>query len=36
VWGMPGAVALSGLCSAVLPIGDIRPYLLRVAARSPA
>jgi two-component system chemotaxis response regulator CheB len=33
VWGMPGAVALAGLCTAVLPIGDIKPYLLRAAAR---
>jgi two-component system chemotaxis response regulator CheB len=34
VWGMPGAVALSGLCTAVLPIGEIGPYLQRVALRS--
>ena len=34
VWGMPGAVALAGLCSAVLPIAEIGPYLLRHAARS--
>jgi two-component system chemotaxis response regulator CheB len=34
VWGMPGAVALAGLCSAVLPIGDIGPYLQRAATRS--
>lgn len=27
VWGMPGAVAMDGLCSAVLPLGDIGPYL---------
>jgi two-component system chemotaxis response regulator CheB len=33
---MPGAVALAGLCSAVLPIGEIGPYLLRAAARSSA
>jgi len=33
VWGMPGAVALAGLCSAVLPIGEIGPYLLRAATR---
>jgi two-component system chemotaxis response regulator CheB len=36
VWGMPGAVALAGLCSAVLPIAEIGPYLLRHAARSSA
>jgi two-component system chemotaxis response regulator CheB len=33
VWGMPGAVALAGLCSAVLPIGEIGPYLQRAAMR---
>jgi two-component system chemotaxis response regulator CheB len=36
VWGMPGAVALAGLCSAVLPIDDIGPYLQRAALRSAA
>jgi two-component system chemotaxis response regulator CheB len=36
VWGMPGAVALAGLCSAVLPIGEIGPYLQRAAMRSAA
>jgi two-component system, chemotaxis family, protein-glutamate methylesterase/glutaminase len=25
VWGMPGAVALAGLCNAVLPLGEIGP-----------
>jgi len=29
VWGMPGAVATAGLCSAVLPIDEIAPFLLR-------
>jgi two-component system chemotaxis response regulator CheB len=29
VWGMPGAVAASGLCTAVLPIDDIGPALER-------
>ena len=33
VWGMPGAVATTGLCSAVLPLGDIGPYLHKFAAR---
>lgn len=36
VWGMPGAVAGKGLCSAVLPLMQIAPYLrdniLRTAA----
>ncbi len=27
VWGMPGAVATSGLCSAVLPVSKIGPYI---------
>ncbi len=27
VWGMPGAVAVAGMCSAVLPLGDIAGYL---------
>jgi len=27
VWGMPGAVANAGLCSAVLPLSDIAPYV---------
>lgn len=31
VWGMPGAVATGGLCSAVLPIDDIGPSVIRFA-----
>jgi two-component system chemotaxis response regulator CheB len=31
VWGMPGAVALAGLASRVLPVGEIGPYLRRRA-----
>lgn len=27
VWGMPGAVATGGLCSAVLPLKDLTPYV---------
>lgn len=27
VWGMPGAVATNGLCSAVLPLQDIGPWV---------
>jgi two-component system chemotaxis response regulator CheB len=34
VWGMPGAVAQAGLCSAVLPLKEIAPYVRRVATRS--
>jgi two-component system chemotaxis response regulator CheB len=36
VWGMPGAVAKTGLCSAVLPLPEIAPYLRRLAMRSAA
>jgi two-component system chemotaxis response regulator CheB len=35
VWGMPGAVALAGLCSAVLPIDELGPFLSRIAGRAP-
>jgi two-component system chemotaxis response regulator CheB len=27
VWGMPGAVAKEGLCSAVLPVEEIGPWI---------
>jgi two-component system chemotaxis response regulator CheB len=30
VWGMPGAVAHAGVCSAVLPIDQIAPRILRL------
>ena len=30
VWGMPGAVALAGLCHAVLPLPKIAPKLLNM------
>ncbi|HMK67618.1 MAG TPA: chemotaxis response regulator protein-glutamate methylesterase [Stellaceae bacterium] len=33
VWGMPGAVATAGLCSAVLPIDQLGPTIARLAAR---
>lgn len=36
VWGMPGAVATSGLCSAVLPLGEIAPYIRKLVVRSAA
>ncbi len=32
VWGMPGAVATGGLCSAVLPIKEIAPAIKRLVA----
>lgn len=31
VWGMPGAVATAGLCAAVLPLGEVGPWLRRKA-----
>jgi two-component system chemotaxis response regulator CheB len=36
VWGMPGAVATSRLCSAVLPLSDIGPYLRKAVSRATA
>ena len=32
IWGMPGQVAQAGVCSAVLPIHDIAPKLVRLFA----
>jgi two-component system chemotaxis response regulator CheB len=32
VWGMPGQVAHAGICSAVLPLPDIAPRLIRLFA----
>ena len=34
VWGMPGAVATAGVCSAVLPLTEIAPYIRKVATRA--
>ena len=36
VWGMPGAVASAGLCTAVLPLTEIAPYIRKLAMRSAA
>lgn len=33
VWGMPGAVASAGICSAVLPLPEIAPWIIKLAAR---
>ncbi len=33
VWGMPGAVATAGLCSAVLPLAELAPYIRKTASR---
>jgi two-component system, chemotaxis family, protein-glutamate methylesterase/glutaminase len=32
VWGMPGTVAQAGLCSAVLPLNEIAPKIVRLFA----
>jgi two-component system chemotaxis response regulator CheB len=32
VWGMPGAVATAGLCTAVLPLGELAAAILKRAA----
>lgn len=36
VWGMPGAVASAGLCSAVLPLTDIGAFVKKAITRSVA
>ena len=36
VWGMPGAVATAGICSAVLPLAEIGPYTRKIAMRQAA
>lgn len=36
VWGMPGAVARAGLCSAVLPLGEIAAWVLKQTMRRAA
>jgi len=36
VWGMPGAVAQAGLCSAVLPLPEVASYIRRIAGRASA
>ena len=32
VWGMPGSAAQAGACSAVLPLDEIAPKLVRIFA----
>lgn len=32
VWGMPGAVAMAGICNAVLPLPDIGPWVKKAAS----
>ncbi len=36
VWGMPGAVATAGLCTAVMPLLEIAPYTRNLLMRSAA
>ncbi len=36
VWGMPGAATGAGLCSAVLPLSDIAPFLRKTLSRMAA
>ncbi|HSR72670.1 MAG TPA: chemotaxis-specific protein-glutamate methyltransferase CheB, partial [Kiloniellales bacterium] len=36
VWGMPGAVAAAGLCSAILPLTEIAPFVRKLVMRSAA
>jgi two-component system chemotaxis response regulator CheB len=33
VWGMPGAVAAAGVCSAVLPLPALAPAIMRIVQR---
>ncbi|MEO5337269.1 MAG: chemotaxis response regulator protein-glutamate methylesterase [Magnetospirillum sp. WYHS-4] len=33
VWGMPGAAAMSGICSAVLPLRELGSYITKFASR---
>jgi two-component system chemotaxis response regulator CheB len=36
VWGMPGAVAHTGIADAILPLGEIGPTIQRIALRTAA
>lgn len=33
VWGMPGAAATAGICTAVLPLTEVAPWIMKQAAR---
>lgn len=33
VWGMPGATAHTGMCSAILPVGEVADYIYKFATR---
>jgi two-component system chemotaxis response regulator CheB len=34
VWGMPGAVSMAGLCSAILPVNEVGPRLRQLTFRA--
>lgn len=34
VWGMPGAAAASGICSAILPLEELASYVMKYAGRA--
>ena len=36
VWGMPGAAAMAGVCSAILPLQEISPFIRRLVLRTAA
>jgi two-component system chemotaxis response regulator CheB len=36
VWGMPGAVANAGICSAILPLPRIAPHLASLCSKDPS
>jgi len=36
VWGMPGAVAQAGICSAVMPLPELAAYITRTVSRGVA
>nr|WP_184044275.1 chemotaxis response regulator protein-glutamate methylesterase [Roseospira visakhapatnamensis] len=33
VWGMPGATAQAGVCTAILPVNDIGPWIYKMASK---
>ena len=36
VWGMPGAAAHAGICSAILPLDQVAPHIMNVASKGAA
>ena len=35
VWGMPGAAAAAGVCSKVMPLDELGPYIVKFAEKGP-